>query len=86
MNLAELLPAARQLPAKDKLRLIRILAEELDEAEDIYPFEPHKVYHLPTPYNLFGAGHQLQELLDGITEDNLHQEVGVGTAVGNEVW
>jgi hypothetical protein len=30
MTLKELLPAVRQLPASDKLRLIRILAEELD--------------------------------------------------------
>ncbi|CAN5849855.1 hypothetical protein BH10CHL1_BH10CHL1_09450 [soil metagenome] len=30
MLLAELLPSVRQLPASDKLRLIRILAEEVD--------------------------------------------------------
>ena len=30
VSLTELLPAVRQLPALDKLRLIRILAEELD--------------------------------------------------------
>ena len=46
MTLAELLPAIRQLPALDKLRLIRILAEELDMVEDIAPFEPHKIYYL----------------------------------------
>ena len=33
MSLTELLPAVRQLPALDKLRLIRILAEELDSIE-----------------------------------------------------
>ena len=28
----------------------------------------------------------LDELLDGITEDNLHQEIDTGDAVGNETW
>lgn len=28
----------------------------------------------------------LDELLAGITKDNLHNEVGTGFAVGNEVW
>ena len=68
MNLADLLPAVQQLPAVDKLRLIRILAEELDTGEDIAPLVPHKVYQLPTPYNMPGAGQALlraMELGDG---------------------
>jgi len=28
----------------------------------------------------------LEELLRGITPDNLHREVDLGTAVGNEAW
>jgi len=28
----------------------------------------------------------LDELLDGITQDNLHAEVNSGSAVGNEIW
>ena len=63
MTLAELLPAIHQLPALEKLRLIRILAEELDTAEDIAPFEPHKIYYLPTPYNTFGAGRALMQAM-----------------------
>ena len=43
MTLTEIIPAARQLPATDKLKLIRILAEELDTKENIFPFEPHKI-------------------------------------------
>jgi hypothetical protein len=35
MTLAELLPATEDLPAADKLRLIRVLAEELDSGEGI---------------------------------------------------
>ena len=59
MSLTELLPAVHQLPALDKLRLIRILAEELDADEDIYPLQPNKLYYLPTPYNSFGVGRLL---------------------------
>jgi len=63
VSLTELLPAVRQLPALDKLRLMRILAEELDTEEDIFPFEPNKIYYLPTPYHAFGAGRALMEAM-----------------------
>lgn len=57
------LPIIRQLPSVDKLRLIRILAEELDKNECIFLFESDKVYHLPTPYNAFGAAEILMNAL-----------------------
>lgn len=63
MTLAELLTAARRLSAMEKLKLIRILAEDLDMAEDISPLEPFKTYDLPTPYDSFGAGAILMEAL-----------------------
>lgn len=63
MTLAEVLLAVRQLSAREKLKLIRILAEDLDVAEDISPLEPFKTYDLPTPYNSFGAGAVLMEAL-----------------------
>ena len=49
MTLAELIPAIQHLPPTDKLKLIRVLAEELDGGEDISPLVPHKVYCLPLP-------------------------------------
>ncbi|MEQ8998274.1 MAG: hypothetical protein RID53_17400 [Coleofasciculus sp. B1-GNL1-01] len=61
MSLAEVLPAARQLTATEKLKLIRILAEDLEMAKDILPLEPFKIYDLPTPYDCFGAGAVLME-------------------------
>jgi uncharacterized HAD superfamily protein len=64
MTLAELLPAVQQLPAVDKLRLIHILAEELDTGEDIAPLVPHKVYQLPTPYAQYGAGRALMRAME----------------------
>ena len=63
MTLAELLPAVRELPAQDKLKLIRILAEDLDTDANIWPLEPHKIYDLPTPYDMFGAGRALMEAM-----------------------
>jgi hypothetical protein len=63
MTLAEVLPAVRQLSATEKLKLIRILAEDLDIAENISPLEPFKTYNLPTPYDSFGAGAVLMEAL-----------------------
>lgn len=69
MTLTELLPMARQLSAPDKLKLIRILAEELDTNEDIFPLEPHKVYYLPTPYDSFGAGEILMQAMQVSNRD-----------------
>ena len=63
MTLTEILPAVRQLPTLDKIRLLRILAEELDTAEDIFPFEPYKIYYLPTPYDMVGAGRALMDAM-----------------------
>ncbi|MGB3205726.1 MAG: hypothetical protein WBB28_12115 [Crinalium sp.] len=64
MTLADLLPAVRQLSAPEKLKLIRLLAEDLESAEDISPLEPLKTYNLPTPYHNFGAGAVLMEAMD----------------------
>ncbi|MBI4721110.1 MAG: hypothetical protein HY770_07830 [Chitinivibrionia bacterium] len=63
MSLTEILPAIRQLPTPDKIRLIRILAQELDTEPAPFPFEPYKVYYLPTPYNTFGAGRALMDAM-----------------------
>jgi hypothetical protein len=71
MTLADLLPAVQQLPAADKLRLIRILAEELDTGEDITPLVPHRVYYLATPYETFGAGQALLNAMSA-TEGEEH--------------
>jgi hypothetical protein len=63
-TLAEVLPSIQQLPASDKIKLIRLLAEDLDSTEDIAPFEPGKTYYLATPYNSYGAAEVLLTELD----------------------
>jgi len=55
------------LPAHDKLRLIRILVEELETDKEFMPFEPGKTYFLPTPYNSYGAAGKLS---DALVSDN----------------
>lgn len=64
MTLSEVLPSVRQLSIIEKLKLIRILAEDLETAEYISPLEPFKTYDLPTPYNSFGAGAVLMQALE----------------------
>jgi len=63
MTLQEIVAAARVLPASDKLRLIRILAEELETGHEIAPLELHKEYALPTPYDAFGAAQVLMDAM-----------------------
>ncbi|MBC1215357.1 hypothetical protein GNE08_14135 [Trichormus variabilis ARAD] len=63
MTLSEILPAVRRLSTTEKIKLIRILAEDLEVAEDISPLEPFKTYDLATPYNSFGAGAILMDAL-----------------------
>ena len=63
MTLTEILPTVRQLSILDKIRLIRILAEDLDRVQDIFPFEPYKIYYVATPYNMFGAGKALMDAM-----------------------
>jgi hypothetical protein len=70
MTLADVLPNARKLSAIEKLKLIRILAEDLDTAENIAPLEPFKTYDLPTPYDSFGAGAILMQTLNQDTEND----------------
>ncbi len=64
MTLADLLPAIQHLPAVDKLRLIRVLAEELDTAEDISPLVAYKAYYLATPYGTSGAARTLMDAME----------------------
>jgi hypothetical protein len=63
MTLAQILPEAQRLSAVDKLKLIRILTEELDLGDDISPLVPHTIYYLATPYDSFGAGQALMDAM-----------------------
>ena len=64
MTLADVLSSVRQLNPSDKLKLIRILAEDLDTGEDLATLLSGKVCELPTPYDSFGAAQILAEALE----------------------
>lgn len=64
MTMTELLPSIRQLTPIEKFHLIQILAEELEPPEELFPFQPNKVYYLPTPYRLYGAGRALMAAME----------------------
>ena len=69
ITLNGILSDVRRLPFYDKLRLIRILAEELESNENIFPFERGGTYCLPTPYDTFGAGQILMDTLKTLDTD-----------------
>jgi hypothetical protein len=64
MSLAEIIPNVRNLPAADKLRLIRILAEDVDAGPDIAPLEHGRTYVLSTPVFEAGAADVLRRELE----------------------
>ena len=59
MSLSEILPNVRSLSAADKLRLIRLLAEEVDAESDIAPLEHGRTYAVATPVFQPGASEAL---------------------------
>jgi hypothetical protein len=64
-SLPEIVPVVRMLSAFDKLKLIRILAEELENSKDFFPLESGKTYDIATPYNMFGAADILSKMVEG---------------------
>jgi hypothetical protein len=68
MSLAEVLPNARALPAADKLRLIRLLADELDLDQDIAPLEHGSTYLIATPEFEQGAAAALMRELEATAQ------------------
>lgn len=68
-TLNELIPIIRTLPTLDKLRLIRVLATELENMGDVFPLEVNKTYYLPTPYNSFGAAAILAEAMESYQQE-----------------
>jgi hypothetical protein len=65
VTLTDLLPTIHQLTFFDKIKLIRILAEEIDvpKAQEQSYFEPNKTYFLHTPQFTSGAADILMQAL-----------------------
>jgi len=64
MSLAEILPNVRSLSAADKLRLIRLLAEQVDLDTQIAPLEHGGTYVISTPVFEPGAAESLLHELE----------------------
>ena len=58
------MPSARLLSAADKLKLIRYLAGEIDDRDEVDPLEHGMTYQLQTPQFEDGAADELIKLLD----------------------
>jgi antitoxin MazE len=67
------------------VRIPKVIAEQIALSADT-PVEmviiDEQIIVSPLPKPEF----TLDELLEGITEDNLHRETDTGAAVGNEAW
>jgi len=68
MSLSEILPNVRSLSAADKLRLIRLLAEDVDAAPDIAPLEHGRTYVVATPLFEPGAAEVLLRELQSASQ------------------
>ena len=68
MALSHILPSIQQLPFLDKLRLIGILAEEIQQpfqaATDSAYLQADQVHYIYTPYDTFGAAEILMQTLE----------------------
>ena len=72
MTLTELLPNIHQLPFFDKIRLIRILAEEIEvpKSQEQTYFQPYKTYYLHTPqFEARAAAILMQALMEASQEN-----------------
>ena len=72
VTLTELLPNIQELSYLDKVRLIRILAEDLDVSknQEQADFEPYKTYYLHTPQFEAGAAAILMQALTEASQEN----------------
>ena len=72
VTLDEVIPTVLQLTTMDKVRLIRILAEQIEqpkqEAESM--LDPGKIYYLHTPTFADGTASQLMQLLEQSPPEN----------------
>ena len=71
LTLTSIMPTVRRLPVLDKLKLIRVLAEDVEREGDIFPFETRKTYQFPTPYETYGAAEILLEGLAAYDENGV---------------
>ncbi len=62
MSLQELIPALRELPRVEKLRLVQFLVNELAREAELTPLQPHAEYPVWSPYDASEAAETLLTL------------------------
>jgi len=69
MSLQELIPALRELPRVEKLRLVQFLVNELAREAKLTPLEPHAEYPVWSPYDASEAAETLLKMLEQEKQD-----------------
>ena len=64
MSLSEIMPSVRGLSAADKLHLIRVLASDIDDGDNVQPLVHGQTYQLATPEFEPGAAAALMKELE----------------------
>ncbi len=63
MSLAEVLPNLKTLNRSEKLRVVKILIDEITSEEESF-FESGAEYEIWSPYDSFDAAKKLQQMLE----------------------
>ena len=69
MSLQELIPALRELPRVEKLRLVQFLVNELAREAELTPLQPHAAYPVWSPYDASEAAETLLKMLEQEKQD-----------------
>mgnify|MGYP001608925503 CR=1 len=72
-TLNEMIPSILQLPTFDKIRLIRILAEDIEQPKEVALaalLDPKRIYYVHTPQFAPGTAAQLMQLLQENSPEN----------------
>ena len=69
----------QHVPENDLVEIILFLSKKPNDYE-------RKIKELKTTKPLDEKEYSLEQLLDGVTEQNLHTEIDTGNAIGKEVW
>ena len=72
MSPQELIPALRELPRVEKLRLVQFLVNELTREAALTPLEPHAEYPVWSPYDANEAAETLLKMLEQEKSEFLH--------------
>jgi hypothetical protein len=80
-DVAAVIPTTESV--NEALQLLITAAQNLPEIKGASPIKQGSIEAKP---DMVETALSLEQLLEAVTEDNLHREVDTGFAVGNEAW